>query len=453
MIGPDTIVASATPPGRGGIGVVRVSGPAVREITVLMLGALPRPRFATLAAFRDASGDSIDIGLALYFDAPRSYTGEDVLELHGHGSPIVAEALVARVVELGARRAQPGEFTQRAYLNDKIDLAQAEAVADVVDAGSREAARAAMRSLQGEFSAMVDELVESVVELRTYVEAAIDFPEEEVDFLADAELAERFDDVRSRLDRVGRSAAQGRVLRDGMTVVIAGRPNAGKSSLLNRLAGYDAAIVTPIAGTTRDVVRVPLDIDGMPLHVLDTAGLREGVGDEVEQEGMRRARDEMARADRVLFVVDAAVDPGARSLLEEKELLPDGVPITLVLNKCDLATGVPLEDTITLTGPKWVAISAKTGEGMELLRDHLKQAMGYSTPEAGAVSARARHLEALARARVHLEAAANQLTETRAGELVAEELRGAQQALGEITGEFSSDDLLGRIFSSFCIGK
>ncbi len=453
MSGSDTIVACATPPGRGGLAVVRVSGPAVGEIAVALLGALPKPRFATLAQFRDAAGDNIDIGLALYFDAPRSYTGEDVLELHGHGSPVVAEALVARVVELGARRAQPGEFTQRAYLNDKIDLAQAEAVADLIDSGSREAARAAMRSLQGEFSAMVDQLVESVIELRTYVEAAIDFPEEEVDFLADGELTGRFEDLRSLFDSVARSAAQGRVLRDGMTVVIAGRPNAGKSSLLNRLAGYDAAIVAPVPGTTRDVVRERIDIDGMPLHVLDTAGLREGAADEVEQEGMRRARGEMARADRVLFVIDAAVDPGARALLEERAMLPPGVPITLVLNKCDLATGVPLEDTITLTGPAWVAVSAKTGDGMQLLRDHLKKTMGYSTPEAGAVSARARHLEALTRARAHVEAAATQLTEARAGELVAEELRGAQQALGEITGEFTSDDLLGRIFSSFCIGK
>ena len=432
---------------------MRVSGPKAPEIAAVLLGELPKSRVATLAPFRDADGEPIDIGLALFFPGPRSYTGEHVLELHGHGGTVVTEAVVARVVELGARRAQAGEFTQRAFLNDKIDLAQAEAVADLVDAGSREAARAAMRSLQGEFSAMVEGLVEALIDLRAWVEAAIDFPEEEIDFLSDGELAQRLEVVRGHFDGVERSAKQGRVLRDGMTVVIAGRPNAGKSSLLNRLAGYDAAIVTPIPGTTRDVVRERINVDGMPLHVLDTAGLRESAADAVEEEGMRRARGEMARADRVLFVVDAAEDPGARALLEERALLPPGVPVTLVLNKCDLASGVPLEDTITLTGPKWVAISAKTGEGIELLRDHLKQAMGYSTPEAGAISARARHLEALARARGHVEEAARQLIEARAGEIVAEELGAAQRALAEITGEFGSDDLLGRIFGSFCIGK
>jgi tRNA modification GTPase len=300
---------------------------------------------------------------------------------------------------------------------------------------------------------MVEGLVEALIDLRAWVEAAIDFPEEEIDFLSDGELAQRLEIVRGHFDGVERSAKQGRVLRDGMTVVIAGRPNAGKSSLLNRLAGYEAAIVTAIPGTTRDIVRERIDVDGMPLHVLDTAGLRERAADAVEEEGMRRARGEMARADRVLFVVDAAEDPGARALLEERASLPPGVPITLVLNKCDLATGVPLEDTITLTGPKWVAVSAKTGEGLELLRDHLKQAMGYSTPGAGAISARARHLEALARARRHVEEAARQLIEARAGEIVAEELGAAQRALAEITGEFGSDELLGRIFGSFCIGK
>ncbi|MFO1426860.1 MAG: tRNA uridine-5-carboxymethylaminomethyl(34) synthesis GTPase MnmE [Steroidobacteraceae bacterium] len=449
----DTIVAAATPPGRGGVGMVRLSGPKVPEYAAVLLGELPPARRATLAPFRDAAGEPIDVGIALFFPGPHSYTGEHVLELHGHGGPVVVETLLHRVVELGARRAQPGEFTQRAFLNDKVDLAQAEAVADLIDAGSREAARAAMRSLQGEFSAMVAGLAEAVVDLRAWVEAAIDFPEEEIDFLADRELAERLETVRSHFDAVESSARQGRVLRDGMTVVIAGRPNAGKSSLLNRLAGYDAAIVTPIPGTTRDVVRERIDIDGMPLHVLDTAGLRARAADAVEAEGMRRARGEMARADRVLFIVDAATDPGARALLEERANLPPGVPITLVLNKCDLATGVPLADTVTIAGPRWLAISAHTGDGIQLLRDHLKQSMGYSAPEAGAVSARARHLEALALARRHVEEAARQLSESRAGEIVAEELRVAQRALDEITGEFTSDELLGRIFASFCIGK
>jgi tRNA modification GTPase len=446
----ETIVAAATPPGRGGIGIVRLSGPKVPQIAAVMLGELPAPRHATFARFLDARHEPIDAGLALFFPAPASYTGEHVLELHGHGGPLVLEALVARALELGARRAQAGEFTQRAFLNDKLDLAQAEAIADLIDAGSREAVRAAMRSLQGEFSAMVRGLTEAVIDLRTYVEAAIDFPEEEIDFLADRELGERFQALREHFGGVLESARLGRLLRDGMTVVIAGRPNAGKSSLLNRLAGYDAAIVTPIPGTTRDVVRVPIAIDGMPLHVLDTAGLRDA-GDTIEEEGMRRARAEIERADRVLFVIDAAQDPSCEAFRAEQARLPQDVPVTLVLNKCDLAAGLPLADT--LSGPARLHVSALTGAGLEELRAHLKGCMGFQTVEGGAISARARHLESLARARGHTEEAARQLTERRAGELVAEELRAAQAALGEITGEFTSDDLLGRIFAGFCIGK
>ncbi len=446
----DTIVAAATPPGRGGVGIVRLSGPKAPELAAVMLGELPRARHATFAPFLDARQEPIDAGLALFFPAPHSYTGEHVLELHGHGGPLVMEALVSRAVELGARRAQPGEFTQRAFLNDKLDLVQAEAIADLIDAGSQEAARAAMRSLRGEFSAMVRGLTEAVIELRTYVEAAIDFPEEEIDFLADRELAERFQAVRDHFDGVADSARQGRLLREGMTVVIAGRPNAGKSSLLNRLAGYDAAIVTPIAGTTRDVVRERISIDGMPLHVLDTAGLRAG-GDLVEEEGMRRAQAEMLRADRVLFVIDAAQDPAGSAFREEHARLPAEVPVTLVFNKCDLAVGLPVADTVT--GPPRITMSAATGQGLAGLRAHLKLCMGYQTVEGGAISARRRHLDALARARQHTEHAARQLTEARGGELVAEELRAAQQALNEITGEFTSDDLLGRIFAGFCIGK
>lgn len=449
----DTIVATATAPGRGGVGVVRISGPKTPEIGAVILGELPTARRATLGAFRAADGTVIDAGIALFFPGPRSYTGEHVLELQGHGGPVVLESLVQRIIELGARRAQPGEFTQRAFLNEKIDLAQAEAVADLIDAGSQEAARAAMRSLQGEFSAMVAGLTEAVIDLRTYVEAAIDFPEEEVDFLDDQALVERLDAVRGHLEAVERSAQQGRVLRDGMTVVIAGPPNAGKSSLLNRLAGYDAAIVTPIAGTTRDVLRERIDIDGMPLHVLDTAGLRSDAADAVEAEGMRRAHAEMRRADRVLFVIDASTDPGVSAYAAARASLPADVPVTLVLNKCDVATGVPLADTVTLAGPQWLAVSAKTGEGLELLREHLKRIMGYSVAGAGTVIARARHLDALRRTRAHIAAAEQQLTERRAGELMAEELRLAQQALEEITGAFTSEDLLGRIFGSFCIGK
>jgi len=313
----ETIVAAATPPGRGGVGIVRISGPKTPELGAILLGELPAARYATLARFLDAQQNPIDAGLALFFPAPHSYTGEHVLELHGHGGPLVMEALVDRVLELGARRALPGEFTQRAFLNDKLDLAQAEAIADLIDAGSRAAARAAMRSLQGEFSAMVRGLTEAVIELRTYVEAAIDFPEEEIDFLADRELGERFRAMRAHFAGVLESARVGRLLREGMTVVIAGPPNAGKSSLLNRLAGYDAAIVTPIPGTTRDVLRERIHLDGMPLHVLDTAGLRAG-GDIVEEEGVRRAQAEMQRAERVLFVIDAAADPEGSALRRER---------------------------------------------------------------------------------------------------------------------------------------
>jgi tRNA modification GTPase len=447
----ETIVAAATPPGRGGVGIVRISGPKVPEFAAIVLGELPLPRRATFARFLDAQLDPIDAGLALFFPAPHSYTGEHVLELHGHGGPLVLEALVARLVELGARRAQPGEFTQRAFLNEKLDLTQAEAIADLIDAGSKEAVRAAMRSLQGEFSNMVRGLTEAIIDLRTYVEAAIDFPEEEIDFLADRELNERFQNVRDHFNGVEQSARQGRLLREGMTVVIAGRPNAGKSSLLNRLAGYDAAIVTSIPGTTRDIVRERIDIDGMPLHILDTAGLRHAAHDEVEAEGIRRAHIEMRRADRVLFVIDAVADPIGKAFQEEHDRLPSDVPVTLIFNKCDQAVGLPVADTTA--GPPRVLMSALTGAGLNTLRDHLKLCMGYQSLDGGTVSARQRHLEALARARRHTEEAARQLRERRAGELVAEELRGAQQALSEITGEFTSDDLLGRIFSSFCIGK
>jgi tRNA modification GTPase len=447
----ETIVAAATPPGRGGVGIVRISGPKTPEFAAIVLGELPLPRRATFARFLDSHQEPIDAGIAVFFPAPHSYTGEHVLELQGHGGPLVVEALVARLLELGARRALPGEFTQRAFLNDKLDLTQAEAIADIIDAGSKEAVRAAMRSLQGEFSSMVSGLTETIVDLRTYVEAAIDFPEEEIDFLADRQLTERFQTVREHFEGVEKSARQGRLLREGMNVVIAGPPNAGKSSLMNRLAGYDAAIVTPIPGTTRDILRERIDIDGMPLHIFDTAGLRNATDDAVEAEGIRRAQAQMQRADRVLFVIDVADDPSGKAFSEESGRLPKDVPVTLVFNKCDRAVGLPVADTYS--GPPRVLLSALTGDGIDTLRTHLKLCMGYQTVDSGTVSARQRHLDALTRARRHVEEAARQLQERRAGELVAEELRVAQQDLSEITGEFTSDDLLGRIFSSFCIGK
>jgi len=429
---------------------VRVSGPKAPEIAATVAGDLPVPRHATLAQFLDAAGDPIDVGLALFFPAPLSYTGEHVFELQGHGGPVIVEALVERCIQLGARRARPGEFTERAFHNGKIDLAQAEAVADLIDAGSRDAARAAMRSLQGEFSSMVQGLTDALIDLRTYVEAAIDFPEEEVDFLGDEELHERLATVRGHFDGVTAAAGQGRLLRDGMTVVLAGRPNSGKSSLLNRLAGYDAAIVTAIPGTTRDILRERVDIDGLPLHVLDTAGLRES-DDVVEREGVRRASAEMARADRVLFVIDTSDDPLGRAFDEERMRLPADVPVTLLFNKIDLAEGLPVPDTYS--GPPRINVSAATGMGLDLLRSHLKDCVSFQTAGSGSISARRRHMEALGRARECVESAARQLEQRRAGELVAEDLRAAQQALDEITGIFTADDLLGRIFGSFCIGK
>jgi tRNA modification GTPase len=446
----DTIVAAATPPGRGGVGVVRVSGPKVPEIAATLVGELPQARHATLTRFLDKTGEPIDVGLTLFFPGPHSYTGEHVVELQGHGGPVVVERLVERVVELGARRARPGEFTERAFHHDKIDLTQAEAVADLIDAGSREAARAAMRSLQGEFSSMVQGLTDALIDLRTYVEAAIDFPEEEVDFLGDHELRERLAIVRGHFDAVAAAAGQGRLLRDGITVVLAGRPNSGKSSLLNRLAGYDAAIVTPVPGTTRDVLRERIDIDGLPLHVLDTAGLRDS-DDVVEAEGVRRAHAEISRADRVLFVIDSGDDPEAQAFAEQRSRLPQEIPVTLVFNKIDLGAGLPVSDTIS--GPPRVHVSARTGHGLDLLRAHLKDSVSFQHAGNGTISARRRHLEALARARACVENAAAQLEQRRAGELVAEELRQGQQALDEITGVFTADDLLGRIFGSFCIGK
>jgi tRNA modification GTPase len=445
----DTIAAVATAPGRGGIGVIRISGPAVAAIAEEILGGLPEARRAVLRVFKDARGEMLDGGIAIYFPAPGSFTGEDVLELHGHGGPVVLDLLLARCMELGARFAEPGEFSRRAFLNDKLDLAQAEAIADLIDSGSTEAARAALRSLQGEFSMAVRSLTDAVTETRMHVEAAIDFPEEEVDFLGDALLRSRIEGARELCTQITAKARQGALLRDGMTVVIAGRPNAGKSSLLNRLAGYDAAIVTEIPGTTRDVLRERIHIDGMPLHVSDTAGLREQA-DVVEAEGIRRAKQEMHRADRILYVIDATHLPDDETIERETRALPKDVPVSVILNKIDLAGA---RSRYEQSQPARVYLSATTGDGVDLLREHLKECMGFQGADAGTISARRRHLDALNRADEHLREAEHALVESRAGELMAEELRRAQQCLAEITGEFTSDDLLGRIFSSFCIGK
>jgi tRNA modification GTPase len=445
----DTIVAAATPAGRGGIAIVRLSGALVPQIGLALLGQLPPARYASTAAFRDAAGAAIDDGLALYFPAPHSYTGEHVLELHGHGGPVLVEALIRRALELGARRAAPGEFTQRAYLNGKLDLAQAEAVADLIDAASDAAARAALRSLAGEFSDRVQALSHALGELRAHVEAAIDFADEEIDVLSDDSLRARLERAAAQLAALRAAGRQGRLLTEGMTVVIAGRPNAGKSSLLNRLAGHEAAIVTATPGTTRDLLRERILLDGMPLHVLDTAGLRRA-GDEIEAEGIRRARAAMAAADRILFVIDAAADPLAGAYREEQGLLPPGIPVTLVFNKIDLANGAIGE---SFEGMAVIRLSALTGAGLDTLASHLKSCMGFEAGATDVLSARGRHLDALTRVDAYLAQAAQQLAARNAPELVAEELRRAQLELGEIVGSESSDELLGRIFSRFCIGK
>lgn len=405
-----------------------------------MLGRVPKPRQADTAVFADAAGCAIDTGLALFFPAPRSFTGEDVLELHGHGGPVVMDLIIRRATELGARPARPGEFSERAFLNDKIDLAQAEAIADLIGAGSAQAARAALGSLAGEFSREVTSLATEIMELRAFVEAAIDFPDEDAEFLDSPAVRGRLSDISARFERIGHAASQGRALSEGLTVVIAGRPNAGKSSLLNALAGHDAAIVTGIPGTTRDLLRERIEIDGLPIHVIDTAGLRESP-DVIEEEGMRRARAEMRRADLVLYLIDASTG----SLPGELAALPEDPLVLPVWNKTDIAAPPP--------GHPGIAISALTGAGLALLRERLKTVAGYRAGDAGIFSARRRHLDALARAKGLVESAAARLAERAAFELVAEELRLAHQALAEITGEVTSEALLGEIFAGFCIGK
>lgn len=437
---PDTIVAVATPPGAGGIGVVRLSGDEVPKIAVRMLSKLPQPRHATLSNFEGPAGEPIDTGVALYFEAPNSFTGEHVLELQGHGGHQVMSLLVDAAIKLGARRAEPGEFSERAFLNDKIDLAQAEAIADLIEAGTGQAARAALRSLSGEFSAEVADLVKELTDLRVYVEAAIDFPEDEIDFLSDSALRERIQRCRDAFDSLTRRTKLGRVLRDGYQVVLIGQPNAGKSSLMNRLSGEDTAIVTEIAGTTRDVLRETIDIDGLSVELVDTAGLRDNP-DVVEREGIRRAREALERADAALWVRDTT-DPEALA----DSPLPAGLETVVVWNKTDSAPAPATNDDA-------VAVSAKTGEGLDTLRERIRKLAGYRNLGEGAFTARQRHVDALTAAMQHFEDGVTALDTERAGELLAEELRLAQQSLGLITGELSSDDLLGKIFSEFCIGK
>jgi len=443
----DTIVATATPPGRGGVCVVRVSGLRALQLAAALAGELPPPRQAALRVLRGGSGELIDRGLVLVFPAPASFTGEDVVEFQLHGSPVVAALLLCRLVALGAREAGPGEFTRRAFQNGRIDLAQAEAVADLIESASAEAARAALRSLEGEFSARVNGLADGLVELRVRLEAGMDFPEEGVDEFSDPELTGGLDRLLQQLYSLRRAADRGRVLHDGLTLVIAGPPNAGKSSLLNRLAGYDAAIVTELPGTTRDLVREDILIDGMPVRVVDTAGLREAA-DRVEVEGIRRAREAMRKADMVLLVSDGATGIAFAQLAG----LPEGVPVLQVLNKIDLSGEAPGEST-DANGRRTIRLSALTGDGVALLRQRLKTLAGYTSEAGGTFAARRRHLDALDRAGCSMENARELLLEGHAVELAAEELRLAHEALGEITGQFTTEDLLGRIFSEFCIGK
>lgn len=448
----DTIAAIATAPGRGGVGILRVSGPKARQVAETLVKQPLQPRHAHYCAFHSSAGEVLDQGIALFFPGPNSFTGEDVLELQGHGGPVILDLLLREITRLGIRLARPGEFSERAFLNDKLDLAQAEAIADLIDATTEQAARNALHSLQGAFSARIHELVEALIRLRIYVEAAIDFPEEEIDFLSDGHVAREFEQIEERLTAVFREARQGALVRDGMRVVIAGRPNAGKSSLLNALSGRESAIVTSIEGTTRDVLREHIHIDGMPLHIIDTAGLRDSP-DEVEQIGIQRAWEEIRQADRILLLVDARSTDEQRPEVLWPEFvaqLPDPAKLTLIRNKVDLTQESAgfLNSTGNVLG-----ISAVTGAGMDTLKQHLKDIMGYQQTGESGFTARRRHLDALERAQDYLRAGKAQLHGYAAGELLAEDLRQAQNALSEITGEFSPDDLLGRIFSSFCIGK
>jgi len=443
---PDTIAAIATASGAGGIGVVRVSGPAVQLIAAQVLGSCPAPRHASYLDFKQANGDLIDRGIAIFYPNPHSYTGEDVLELQAHGGTALMQILLARCIALGARQAEPGEFTRRAYLNDKIDLAQAEAVADVINAATIEAAKSAVRSLSGEFSQRINALLLKLIDLRMFVEACLDFPEEEIDFITQGRVAEKLASIITELNSVFSKAKQGSLLREGINVVLVGQPNVGKSSLMNQLAGEEIAIVTSIAGTTRDTIKNAIQINGVPLHVIDTAGLRE-TDDEVEKFGIARTWRAAESANIALLLVDAAhgITETEKSILAR---LPQEIRKIWVHNKIDVANELPLVKEIN--GATHIYLSAKTGAGLELLKSHLLKLAGYENNSEGVFMARARHLEALLKVETHLSIAGQQI---KSAELLAEELRIAQDALGSITGEFTPDDLLGEIFSKFCIGK
>ena len=463
-----TITAQATAPGRGGVGIIRVSGPEAKNVAQAILGKVPEIRKAEYLPFSNTNNEVLDQGIALFFQAPNSFTGEDVIEFQGHGGPVILDMLLKAILTLPKiRMAKPGEFSEQAFLNDKLDLTQAEAIADLINSSSEQAARSALHSLQGDFSNLVNEMVESIIHLRMYVEAAIDFPEEEIDFLADKKIVSDLKAIINQVERVQKQAQQGSIIREGMRVVIAGRPNAGKSSLLNALSGKQTAIVTDIAGTTRDVLSEQIHIDGMPLHIIDTAGLRDS-DDKVEQIGIERAWQEINQADRVLLMVDASEN---HSILEDEQdiknyypeffkKLPNNIGLTLIRNKADINKSISINNfgLNKFTDQKQakhtvVTLSAKTGDGIDSLKEHLKSIMGYQGSTEGGFMARRRHLTALNNTHQHLITGLDQLESYVAGEILAEELRICQQELEQITGEFTSDDLLGKIFSSFCIGK
>lgn len=455
----DTIAAVATAPGIGGVGIVRLSGPLAKSIGESLCRKSLTPRYATFAKFKDREQQLLDIGVALYFQAPHSFTGEDVVELQGHGGPVILDRLLKASLQLGARLARPGEFSERAFLNNKLDLAQAEAIADLIASQSEQAARAALRSLDGDFSRLIDACVHKIIHARLYVEAAIDFPEEEIDFLSDGHVLHLLDELLQQVQKILATAKQGSLLQEGLTLVIAGQPNAGKSSLLNALSGKDTAIVTPIAGTTRDLLKESIQIDGLPLHLIDTAGLRDS-DDVVEQEGIRRAKAALGKADRLLLVIDASSQPATaiqQQWQQTQALLSQAIPCTLLLNKSDLIEATLLQRLVTAIGalPQTTVmpISALTGTGFAELKHHLKESVAFDSHQEGCFSARTRHITALKQCQQAIERSKQQLLEYQAGELVAEELAQAQMALNTITGEFSADDLLGEIFGSFCIGK
>ena len=444
----DTIVAVATAPGAGGIGIVRLSGPAAAHVGSAITGTRLSPRHAHYCSFHNSQQQILDSGIALFFPGPNSFTGEDIIELQAHGGPIILDLLLRECLRLGARQANPGEFSQRAYLNDKIDLTQAEAIADLIGSKTERAALNATRSLQGDFSKEIETLVEKVTQLRILVEAAIDFPEEEIDFIKNEQVASKLQSIVDSFEDVEARARHGSVIQEGMKLVIAGKPNAGKSSLLNALCGQDTAIVTPVEGTTRDVLKELIHLDGMPLHIVDTAGLRDS-SDEIEQEGIRRAWNEIESADHVLLVIDAT--SYGRDDDQHLATVKRDIPVTVVLNKCDL-TDHPA-GVVSTPGDVTIHLSAKTGDGVELLRQHLKDCGGLSDAGDGHYSARRRHLLNLEEAKQHLINGQTQLQDIGAAELLAEDLRMCQTSLGYITGAVSNDHLLGEIFSSFCIGK